>query len=415
MLVLADTPSSFAMPEAFPGLLDAQSSDGIADSQATASAEVEMQWEQRGGLVRLSMEFAVTVGAQALALGAVINQVYYSRSLLMSCDSRKTGMTVAVLCEYTKAYVRCFPLLAIVVSLIVASRMLLCQRMYYKVLKKGAILDFHKFKPLKDQLYLALCWSAGNAFMHFVLELSISHPITPASILKLGITEKALMAEIHKVASLYVLPSLVFLGFLYASYDEEARLLPLSKYFEENPALARKALADMHFLPEHVAARVVRRHEVKWKDANGNYHTSDEIFTLFIKQCKTYKGSSSETMAEGALEQYSHIHLIAGMWPGRLLLDDRLADDGSYYFRIYWFAATAVGMSIMMAICALFAYTSWNEVHDIQSGQKSDLAALIVQMAHCIVLLYVGPSFVNHTILPYIGQVRKLLKWHYGK
>jgi len=391
-------------------------SDGSrADPQPTAeppSDEAEMEWEQRGGLLRLSIEFVTTVGAQALALGAVLNQVYYSRGLLMSCDSRKVGMTVAVLCEYTKAYVRCFPLLAVVVSLIVASRMLLCQRMYYKVLKKNAILDFHKFKPFIDQLYIALVWSAMNAFMHFVLELSVNHPVSPKNLIKMGLSEKALMAEIQKVASLYVLPSLVFLGFLYASYDEEARLLPLSKYFEEDPVKARKALASMHFLPEHVAARVVKRHEVKWKDPEGKYRTSDQIITLFVAQCKTYAGTQSEQMAEGALDQFSHIHLISGMWPGRLLLDDRLADDSSYYFRFYWFVCSGIGISIMFGIICLLAKTSWADVRDIRSGQKSDLAALIVQMGHAVVLLYLGPSFIKATILPYISQFRHLLKWH---
>lgn len=386
------------------------SSDGSGDSQPTAqprSDEHEMQWEQRGGLMRLSLEFASTIGAQSLALAAVINQVYYSRGLLMSCDSRKVGMTVAVLCEYTKAYVRCFPFVAVIVSLIVASRMLLCQRMYYKILKKHAILDFHKFKPFKDQLFLALSWSAFNAFMHFALELSVNHPISAASLFRLGLTEKALLAEIQKVASLYVMPSLVFLAFLYMSYDEEARLLPLSKYFEEDPSLARSTLASMHFLPEHIAARVVARHEVKWKDSNGNYRTSDQMLTLFVKQCKTYSGIESEELAEGSLDRFSHVHLISGMWPGRLLLDDRCADDSSRYFRLYWFGCSAVGTLINVAIIACVVKTSMEKVQDIRDGQTSDVAAVIVQMLHAVVLTYLGSSLAKNTILPYIGAVRK--------
>jgi len=305
--------------------------------------------------------------------------------------------------------------MALIVSLIVANRMLLCQRMYYKVLKKGAILDFHKFKPYKDQLFVALSWSAFNAFMHFALELSVNHPVSPASLFRLGLSEKALLAEIQKVASLYVMPSLVFLAFLYMSYDEEARLLPLSKYFEEDPSLARSTLASMHFLPEHVGARVVKSHEVKWKDSNGNYRTSDEMFDVFVKQCKTYTGTQSEEMAEGSLDQFSHVHLISGMWPGRLLLDDRCADDSSYYFRLYWFGISALGASIMIAIIVCVAKTSVEKMHDIHSGQLSDVAAVFVQMLHAVLLIYLGSSLFRNTILPYIGGWRKLMKWHHGR
>lgn len=390
-------------------------SDGSSDAQPTAQPppdERHLQWEQRGGILRLSIEFASTVGTQSLALCAILNQVHYSRSLLMSCDSRQVGITVAVFCEYTKAYVRCFPLLAIIVSLIVASRMFLCQRMYYKMLKKGAILDFDNFKPLKDQLFIALLWSAFNAWMHFVLELSINHPITPAALMRMGLTEKAWMAEIHKVASLYVTPSIVFLVFLYMSYDEEARLLPLSKYFEEDPSIARQTLGSMLFLPEAIAAGVVKRREVKFKHSDGKYHTSDEVFALFVKQCKTYVGSQAEQMAEGSLEKSSHVHLICGMWPGRLLLDDRLADDSSYHFRLYWLGCSAVQTCLITAIIACLANEIVGDVRDFRDGQISDLAALIVSVLHAVLLLYLGFSLFKVVVLPYIGAWRKLLKWH---
>jgi len=403
-----------AMPDDSAGMrLLSRSSYGSADSHPTAeppSDEHALGWEERGGLWHLNIEFSMTVGKQFIALSMVLVQVYTSRSLLMSCDSRKIGVPVAVLCEYTKAYVRCFPLLAIVVSLIVASRMLLCQRMYYKVLKKRAILDFKKFYPGKDQLFLVVSWSAFNAFLHFALELSTQHPVNAAALKKLSFSEKALIAEIRKVASLYVLPSLVFLAFLWQAYDEEARLLPLSKYFEEDPEAARKTLASMHFLPENVAARVVKKHEIHFKDSDGRHYTSDEVFTSFVKQCKSYSGTQSMRLTEGALEQISHVHLISGMWPGKLLLDDRLVDESSANFRLYWFGCSAIGICIMVGILALLVQQSWWDVHDIREGQISDLAALFVQIAHAMVLLFLGPSFIKHAILPYIKTFRKYFK-----
>lgn len=406
---------------AFARPVEHSSSDDVhqqGTGQSSAEGEPTCSWEERGTMRHLSLEFFLTIGKQFFALSTVLVQIYYSKKLMMSCDSRQVGMSVAVVCEYTKANVRCFPLLAFIVSLIVAFRMVLCQRMYYKMLKKRAIIDFHPVFPGTDILYLVLSWSACSAFLHFILELCMSHPLTADDLKKLSplfekelltdtkgqlspIFEKELLAEIDQMASLYVLPSLIFLAFLWQSYDLESRLLPLSKYFEEDPVQARRVLASMHFLPEDVAAHVVKQREFDFQGSDGEYLTADEVFTLYIKECEVYKN----TEVHGVMVQFSNMHLISGMWPGRLLLDHRLADRGSHNFRVYWFVCCALGLIIIGVIVGLLVEQLWGDVQDIRSGQYEDLAGFVVEAWTMVLILYVTQSFIVHHVLPYVQAI----------
>lgn len=367
--------------------------------------ETAFGWEYRGGLRHLSVEFLMTVGKQFVALSLVLVQIYRSENLMMSCDTRKAEITmiIGVMCEYTKAYTRCFPLLAVVVSLIVASRMMLCQRMYYKMLKKGAVLDYKDVFPGNDSLFLLLAWSAVNAFSHFVMELSMEHPLNAETVRKLMQSEPVLQARIHEVASLYVFPSIVFMAFLWTAYDVETRLLPLTKYFGEDPQRARQLLSSVKFLDESVAACIVKQHEIEFVDTDGRELTTDEVFTRFVTRCHYFRpavvyvleGSPSKgkrrvtgdqkefaALLEGddALQQFSYVHLISEMWPGRLLLDHRLQDQDSANFRLYWLGCSAAAILTMIVILGLLIEQLWADIGDVREGQKADIVAIGVEL-----------------------------------
>lgn len=390
-----------------------------SDQQSNSKAA----WEYRGSGAHLIIRVCMTVGKQFMALSVVIMQIYYSQNLLMSCDTRRVGMTVAVMCEYTKAHVRCFPLLAIVVSLIVASRMLLCHRIYYKMLKHKSILDFDPVKPYQDLLYFVLSVSAVSAFLHFVLELSelFWHPLDAdilkhyASILKnsgLGVSptgyDKYLLDLIHRMASLYVFPSMIFLGFLWQAYDVEDSLLPLTKYFEEDPQRARHALSNVQFLDESVAAQVVKNKKIEKFLSDSKCCKGDNIFTLFVQLCEFYSksGHTCNLSVHDVFLKYSYVHLISAMWPGRLLLDHRLTDNGSVRFRFWWFAAGILSVVTETLIVALLVKQLWTDAKDIRSGQKEDLAGMVVTLASLTLILYVISSFTKNAIMPYIEALR---------
>lgn len=400
----------------------------------------EWEWEKYGNILHLSLSFGATVGKQFIALAMIIIQIYHSKKLLMPCNPVEVGMSKAVLCEYTKAYVRCFPLLAVVVSLIVASRLMLCHRIYYKLLKHGAILDFFRIAPEKDALYLILWWCVFSAWLHFPLQLWATHVnIIDAKRLRIESKEE-LLGEMHKMASFYILPSMVFMAFLWQAYDIEAKLVPLSKYFEEDPELARSLLSSMHIISEDVAASLVRKHEIEFYDIDGRPLSSDEVFHQFVGQCMKEKQiffasiSADETadrpeehseaeplmrtptlwtrsrkefhkikkMRESAS---SSVHLINEMWPGRVLLDHRLIDTESVQFRRFWFFCCTVACSIMLVLFLLFTNLVWHDFKDVMAGQNTDLAGLLVELGHALVILWLGPSFLKNAILPYVHML----------
>jgi len=252
----------------------------------------------------------------------------------------------------------------------------------------------------------------------------MSHPLTADDLKKLSplfekdlltdtkgqlspIFQKELLTEIHQMASLYVLPSLIFLAFLWQSYDLESRLLPLSKYFEaETDDLnCRRMLSNMHLIREDVAAHVVKRGEYELQDSDGDYLEADEVLTLYIKECEAYSRSDSRSDAHGVMDQFSNVHLISGMWPGRLLLDHRLADHGSHNFRVYWFVCCGIGLVIMIIIIWLLMKQLWGDVVDVRSGQYEDLAGFVVEAWTMVLIVYVSQSFLANSVIPYINAI----------
>merc|ERR1719456_1544848 len=58
------------------------------------------------------------------------------------------------------------------------------------------------------------------------------------------------MLEARSAGRRYVLPCCLFLAFLYGSYDIERSLVPLNKYYEEDPERAHQNLVRMVMVPE---------------------------------------------------------------------------------------------------------------------------------------------------------------------
>lgn len=61
-------------------------------------------------------------------------------------------------------------------------------------------------------------------------------------------------ASLKQDALFFGLPSVLYVVFLYMSYDVEWLLLPLSKFWEEDPEWANRTSSEMAFVPEKAAA-----------------------------------------------------------------------------------------------------------------------------------------------------------------
>jgi hypothetical protein len=354
-------------------------------------ADLDLQsfeWEKNGAPLQLLLSVGLNVGRNLVALLLLFWQLFMHRSFIMNCDSRVIG-NWAYLCEYTKAYVRCFPLLGAIVVMMVAFRQLLQQRIYYGLLKRGALLDFHNTKAWQDPLFWILVLSFLQGTFHFVLDMCITDdhynaPFTPLNpeVLPGARAEPQWQADLRTWIMSSVVPAVVFFGFLVSSYDLESQLVPLSKYFEENPIMARQLTARMPFLDEG---------EVKKRIPSLSLKTSDEKTTLDAVYREIIE-KTPELWADdhhGREPKGMQWHLLSTLWPSKILLDPKLTcAESRQFFRILVLVG-AINNIIMIGFVVYFCFRVYTDCMDVYHGQHSDIMSLIVFALHAAVVGFV--------------------------
>jgi hypothetical protein len=89
------------------------------------------EWESRASPWRLLAMTLAKVGTGIPALLLLWWTMGYRKEQLMKCDTREHTLASVCLCEYTKAFIRVFPLLAVNICLCMAMRLILQERIYY--------------------------------------------------------------------------------------------------------------------------------------------------------------------------------------------------------------------------------------------------------------------------------------------
>lgn len=344
--------------------------------------EESFQWEKSSTPLQLFIKVGINVGKNVVALLLLFWQLFSQRTFLMNCDKRVVGNWTYP-CEYTKSFIRCFPLLAASVVLIIAGRQMLQQRIYYGILKRGALLDFRNTKAWNDPLFFVLMVSFAHGVLHFVLDLFIQDGYHVKDLVPGAPAATEASAEMSSMITKFILPSLVFFAFLASSYDLEAQLVPLSKYFEENPSLARQTAARMPFLDEQEVQKVVPTLALK-SLALTEETTLDIVYRELIE--KTPELFKDEREASGGI----HWHLFSTLWPSKILLDPRVKCDEAKSFRRLYFVMTIISMSIMTAIFVYFCYQVGKDVFDVYQGQYEDACSLFVLFLHAGMAAYMS-------------------------
>lgn len=353
-----------------------------------ATSGGQLAWESQGHPWPLLLKATAAVGKQAFALALIVIQIYFSsqKENIMSCDDRVIGLPKAALCEYTKAYVRYFPLLALVVSLMVTARTILHQGIFYRLLKRGAVLDFENSFPLSDPLFQILVGCFIQAVANFALDIISKRGLTLEEIKEL--TKKG--SHGYQIAIFYLVPSAIFFVFLWASYDTEAHLVPLSKYFEADDAEARRILGKAPLIKEATAEKIVKDGSC-FHDA---FCQAEEVYNALIKEAEEVQASTAEEP-----QDMSRWRLVSALWSARLLLDPRLGDELSRRFRRMWYVFTAFTVAIMGFV---FWFLTWQVVKDfmdVAEGQLPDLAGLVVEAALATLTAWLASGFM-HNVLP---------------
>eukprot|EP00933_Yihiella_yeosuensis_P006690 TRINITY_DN111445_c0_g1_i1.p1 TRINITY_DN111445_c0_g1~~TRINITY_DN111445_c0_g1_i1.p1 ORF type:complete len:466 (-),score=102.51 TRINITY_DN111445_c0_g1_i1:71-1468(-) len=412
-------------PISIPPPVEEKKRASVDGGYGAVRGPVERPWQRRGEPFELFMEAAVASGRQLVALGFIISQVLTTHAVhdgnLMACDPIRYGKSKALMCEYTKSYVRCFPLLALAVSLMVATRMVLNQRVYYQLLKHDCLISFEPLVPIKDGLFRILVFCFVNSVPHFILNIWVAHKevfnslemIKLQNLDSLQASAKKLMADnvlhdTHQVAVFYFVPAIVFLLFLYASYDTEDFLLPLSKYFEDDFEASRLALKRVRFLREPEAASRVQR-GLSFEGAHGTPCTAADVFKELMDSAATdapavvarHNKKQHRGLFMGHREEsLTRWRVTWTMWPARLLLDRRLSDKESVSFRRAWHVFMGVSLMVMVFVFTCLTKQLTKDIYDVLTGQAADMASCIVETGHLILTLWLFAVILMQTATP---------------
>jgi len=276
----------------------------------------------------------------------------------MHCASETFGM-LAYPCEGTKAFARCFPLLAISVSLIVTGRFILQSRIYYHLLTKRAILDFQNYKLMHDPavLLLAFCFAMGS--LHFVLD--IFYP--PYLVNHLD--------KINNIAG-FALPCVVFFVVFESGCNIEKHLVTLNKFYEDDADWAQEQLDGSKFFSEEL----IRKSAQAVQD---RLQSNDDDFTLDSLLDETIRGT---TVSHGHLTESNAQHsgkadLFTGLWPGGILLARGLTDSASKRFRVSMGAFMGTFAALHLVVLVLLVASAIVEFQEVRPNYRPPDALVV--------------------------------------
>lgn len=330
-------------------------------------------WEAQSGPWRLFLLAVVAMLKNVAGLLMLYWVLVSQKQYLMQCDSRVHPMSVVLSCEYTKAFLRAFPLLASSVSLVVAKRVMLQQRVYYGILKIGGLLDFKNTNGLRDPLVWLLAISLVHGVGHFILKIYF------------GNFEMGYVQELGIIVQKFLVPSFIFMAFFYASYDVEKTLIPLSKYFEEDVAYAKRTLGSMYSLQEDVIREEIAKTDIVSYAAHP--HIKEVYKVLIHRYHRVFDGFDGNSGRVCGCE----LRLFRSMWPAVLLLDGRLKDVESVSFRRMFMIFAVLCSLVQVLILVAFSYQVYHDIYiDVYlQGEYEDLGSFFVMLVHLLIIFLV--------------------------
>lgn len=330
-------------------------------------------WEKEARPWSLLTKAGIAVGKNVCALLILFWTLLTQREYLMICDGRHLHIAMVYGCEYTKAYLRSFPLLAVNVTLVVAMRILVQQRMYYGFLKVGGLLDFTNSKQTRDVLFWILAVSLLHGCVHFGLK---------ASVWPGGLEDVAMWMSIGQH---FLVPAFIFMIFFYTSCDIEKNLIPLNKYFEEDHEYAQRALRSITPMNE-----TILRYDVMNRDTVGEAddYTIEATYANIIQN---YPAAVARIPPAELERKFMEFHLFKAMWPAPVLLDPRLHDPESLSFRMMFllFACTCSVIQGMSVVA--FSKQAYKDVviDYWYGGQTEDITSFLVVSIHWALVLWI--------------------------
>jgi len=354
--------------------------EGALDVEIEISND-EHPWHRNSSPFMLFFSVLMMAAMQVGPLLLLMWEVHTSKKHLMNCDAPHLGVFPATLCEWTKAYVRCFPDLAFLIALVVPIMTMLHNRMFYVLMRNGALLQFEKSNPLTDTLFRILLFSIFNAAGHFALKMYfIVHDYYDDNS-AIGFAEAKF--GVYTIAMRYMCPAAIFLIFFFTSYDVTGTIQPLMRYFEEDAEGALQLISKMVVLPETKVSRIVFSGLTSLDSSPSDDADSDtrNVYKELIERSAPIEGIPVLVDNAPVFKQ------AARMWPARVLLHPHLRDDDSMAFRRLYFVFTASCVCFMCLSINFVIRQIRKELDDIAGGQYNDIACLVAELLMACVMV----------------------------
>ncbi|CAL1130951.1 unnamed protein product [Cladocopium goreaui] len=422
------------LAEQKPWLLDADSGASQQGTYARVPGvedDTTFEWESLGEPLFIFSYTAMVVGRQCMALSLLALQVFSpgvqkmlqqhnTNSYLMNCDEEAVGFAQTCICETTKAFVRCFAPVSIIVALVVAAQLILCQRLFYIMLRCGVLVDFKNLSPFKDPLFWWVLLNGVCAMSHFVFHMLVVQQM------HIGKDNLQKVIDSLKQDSFFFgLPSIVYVLFLYLSYDVEWLLLPLSKFWESDPEWAQKTSFEMAFVTERAACKTVlqdatciqdvadaialqsldRGVELQRADSlttNNAARPTRNAFVPEARQQKAKQAHISRRQVVSVPAQTPRNYFVERAWISRLLSDSQLvAQDRkcrTFYFAwVIWMCLTS--FMCLAAVAAVILQLK-NDIEDIIAGHGEEYICVAIVGTNVLAMIVVACYYVGDLVFP---------------
>mmetsp|Transcript_99931 Transcript_99931/g.188044 ORF Transcript_99931/g.188044 Transcript_99931/m.188044 type:complete len:439 (-) Transcript_99931:66-1382(-) len=361
-------------------------------------------WQRLADPLQLLVRTSISVGKDIVILAVIIWKVFFREMYYLPCEEQGLGKNIALACEYTKAYMRSLPLMGIVILIVVASRQILYQRIYYQMLVNETLLRFQAPSPLDDPTFKLLLWCMANAFCHFV-------PLLPACRWWVGegYADDSDVAQGKEVLIFYCLPIAIFTWLLWNSYNIHSRLVPLSMFMEEDPVAARHAVNKLAIIDESVVFEALNRGLMR---SDGEACSMKEAI-LEIKERELELASSAQHDGTGSIARLidsdADIYYLTSrhgsplqwrldsqLWPARLLFSRRLHDEDSIHFMHMWCNFVLVAVSMQLCVLFILICQMIEDAADVMDGRSTRIMAVGVGFAHLLVCAWLAFVFVRN-------------------
>jgi len=366
------------------------------------------EWESYSTPMVAFMQGGITIGSRLGLLMILMLQIVLDaytggkNDFFLTCEYSQVGGW-GPFCEWSKAFVKGFPFIAIACAFNAIMRFVVQRTFYFRLLRAGGLMDFRNVKPWNDPVMLMLLVFFLFGFGHFILSLSLPPALS--------------MEKVTLVVSNFVAPAGSFLGAYFLMYDIESTLLPIAKFFEERPAWARKHLYDSSFLEEDAVKVSILEIQEEWKDKNYSFN---ELADELMRRCGdqeegAHKVGDKASMLSGSLSndkskmaqwskllmkqqvgaEHTHLHSTWALWIAKVMNNSRLTDKKTRDFQVVWNPFVYFFYFFMVTLVVFFFWEVYEEIVHVNNGHVSAAFAILVYSMHAMFCMWLLGSTMS--------------------